>query len=89
MIQDYVSRIEEACGSSKTKDYIVILKQDKREEALKKALGKSRVLAEVHGMAVKASFMSREFTAFTNGRLMFKSLKDREELKTLLEELFE
>ncbi|MBO3754274.1 MAG: hypothetical protein FGF51_07990 [Candidatus Brockarchaeota archaeon] len=87
MIQDYVSRIEEACGAAKTKDYIVILKQDRREEALKRALEKSKVLAEVHGVAVKASFMGREFTAFTNGRLMFKSLKDRDELKTLLEEL--
>ncbi len=88
MIQEYVGRIEEACGAGKTKDFIVLLKQDKREEALKKALEKSSVLAEVHGVAVKASFMGREFTAFTNGRLMFKSLRDRDELKTLLEELF-
>jgi hypothetical protein len=87
MIQEYVSRIEEACGAGKTKDYIVILKHDKREDALRRILEKSRVLAEVHGVAVKASFKNREFTAFTNGRLMFKALKDRDELKTLLEEL--
>jgi hypothetical protein len=88
VIQEYVSRIEEACGAAKTKDYIVILKQDRREEALKRVLEKSRVLAEVHGVAIKASFMGREFTAFTNGRLMFKSLRDRDELETLLDELF-
>lgn len=87
MVKEYVSRVEEACGASKTKDYVVILKHDKREDALKKVLEKSTVLAEVHGVAVKANFMGREFTAFVNGRLMFKSLKDRDELNTLLEEL--
>lgn len=87
MIEDYVSRIEEACGAAKTKDYVVILKHEKREEALKKALDRSRIITEVRGVAVKASFKDREFTLFMNGRLMFKSLRDREELNTLLMEL--
>ncbi|MGC8832332.1 MAG: hypothetical protein ACP5PQ_07115 [Thermoproteota archaeon] len=89
MIEDYVSRIEEACGVSKTKDYVVMLKHDKREDALKKTLEKVKVLAEVRGVAVKASFMDKEFTVFMNGRLMFKSLKDREELNTILGKLLE
>jgi hypothetical protein len=89
MIDDYVNRIEEACGASKTKDYVVMLKHDKRDDALKKILGKVRVLTEVRGVAVKASFMDREFTVFMNGRLMFKSLKDRGELDTILGKLFE
>ncbi len=87
MIEEYVSRIEEACGAAKTKDYVVILKHDKREEALKKALGKSRIINEIRGVVVKAIFKDREFTAFMNGRLMFKSLRDREELNTILREL--
>lgn len=89
MIEDYVSRIEEACGVSKTKDYVVILKHDKREDALKKIIEKIKVLAEVRGVAVKASFMNREFTVFMNGRLMFKSLRDKEELNNILGRLFE
>ncbi|MBO3800696.1 MAG: hypothetical protein FGF52_06585 [Candidatus Brockarchaeota archaeon] len=89
MIEDYVSRIEEACGAAKTKDYVVILKHEKKEEALKKTLDKSRIITEVRGIAVKASFKDREFTVFMNGRLMFKSLKDREELNTILRELLE
>ncbi|MBO3769405.1 MAG: hypothetical protein JTT15_03255 [Candidatus Brockarchaeota archaeon] len=88
-VEEYVSRIEEACGTAKTKDYVVILKHEKREEALKKALDKSRIIAEIRGVAVKASFKDREFTLFMNGRLMFKSLKDREELNTILKELLE
>jgi len=87
VIEEYVSRIEEACGAAKTKDYVVILKHDKREEALKKALGKSRIINEIRGVVVKAIFKDREFTAFMNGRLMFKSLRDREELNTILREL--
>ena len=87
MIEEYVSRIEEACGAAKTKDYLVILKHDKREEALKKALGKSRIINEIRGVAVKAIFRDREFTVFMNGRLMFKSLRDREELNMILGEL--
>lgn len=89
MMEDYISRIEEACGASSTKDYVVILKHDKREEAFKKVLGKSKILTEIRGIAIKASFMDREFTAFMNGRLMFKSLKDKGELNAILKELFE
>jgi len=87
VIEEYVSRIEEACGAAKTKDYVVILKHEKREEALKKALEKSKILMEIRGVAVKASFNDKEFTIFMNGRLMFKSLRDREELNTILKEL--
>lgn len=89
MSEEYVGRIEEACGASKTKDYLVMLKHEKREEALKKVLEKIKVLAEVRGVAIKASFMDREFTLFMNGKLMFKSLKDKEELNTILRRLFE
>ncbi|MEM2584585.1 MAG: hypothetical protein QXU42_01700 [Thermoproteota archaeon] len=87
MIEDYVSRIEEACGVAKTKDYVVILKHEKRGEALKKVLDKSTIITEIRGVAVKANFKDREFTLFMNGRLMFKSLRDKEELNTLLMEL--
>jgi hypothetical protein len=89
MIEDYVSRIEEACGAAKTKDYVIILKQDKREEALNKVLSKSRVITEIRGIAVKASLKDKEFTVFMNGRLMFKSLRDKEELNAILKELLE
>jgi len=89
VIEDYVSRIEEACGAAKTKDYLVILKHEKREEAMKKVLSKSRIIAEVRGVAVKAIFKDREFTLFMNGRLMFKSFRDRNELNLILKELFE
>ncbi|MDW8034461.1 MAG: hypothetical protein RMI79_06000 [Nitrososphaerota archaeon] len=89
MIEEYVSRIEEACGAAKTKDYIVILKNDKKEEALKKVLEKSTIIAEVRGVAIKVVFKEREFTIFMNGRLMFKSLKDKEELNTILRELLD
>lgn len=89
MIDDYVGRIEEACGASKTKDYIVILKHGRKEDALKKILEKSKILSEIRGVAMKASFMGKEFTVFMNGRLMFKSLKDREELDLVLKALLE
>lgn len=89
MIEEYVSRIEEACGTAKMKDYVVILKHEKKEEALKKVLDKSKIITEVRGVAVKASFKDREFTLFMNGRLMFKSLSGKEELNVILKELFE
>lgn len=89
MSEKYVARIEEACGASETKDYVVVLKHEKREEALKNVLEKIKVLAEVRGVAVKASFMDREFTVFMNGKLMFKSLRGKEELNTILRRLFE
>ncbi|MGQ9479314.1 MAG: hypothetical protein ACUVQ0_04730 [Thermoproteota archaeon] len=88
MIEDYVSRIEEACGAGKTKDYVVIIKHDKKDEAVRMILDKVRVLTQIGKVAVKASFMNRELTVFMNGRLMFKSLKDRDELDSILRALF-
>ena len=87
MIESYVSRVEEACGSGTTKDYIVILKFNNREEAIRKALQRSTILREVRGMVAKASYDGKEFTVFMNGRIIFKSLKDRGELNSILENL--
>jgi len=87
MIGSYVSRVEEACGSAKTKDYTVILKFNNREEAIRKALQRSTILREVRGMVAKASYDGKEFTVFMNGRIIFKSLKDRGELNSILENL--
>jgi len=87
MIESYVSRVEEACGSGTTKDYIVILKFNNREEAIRKALERSTVLKEVRGTVAKADCDGKEFTVFMNGRIVFKSLKGREELDSILEKL--
>jgi len=87
MIESYVSRVEEACGSTQTKDYIVILKFDKRDEATRKVLARSTILKEVPGIVVKADYRGVEFTVFRNGRIIFKSLKDRGELNSILENL--
>jgi len=87
MIESYIARVEEACGSAKTKDYIVILRFDKRNEAVNRVLKRVKVLREVKGVLVKASCNGTNFTMFMNGRIVFKSLKDREELDAVLEHL--
>jgi len=85
ILKEYVSRLEEACGEEK--DYIVILRLEKRNEALKKILSKGETIRSFSQILTKIRFKGKILNVFKTGKLVVKDVKSKEELEVLLSEL--
>jgi hypothetical protein len=84
-VDDYVARIEGTCG--KDKDVIVTFKYEKKDEAMKKILGKATVKKSIAGIVFELVFRALSFRLYGSGKAIFRDLKDRDELNVLLSEL--
>jgi len=84
-VDAYVARIEGTCG--KDKDVIVTFKYEKKDEAMKKILGKATVKKSIAGIVFELVFRAFSFRLYGSGKAIFRDLKDRDELNVLLSEL--
>ena len=84
-IDDYVARTEGTCG--KEKDVIVIFKYDKKDEVAKRILAKSTLKKSIGGVIFELTFKDYSFRFYGSGKAIFRDLKDKEELNSLLTEL--
>ena len=84
-IEDYVARIEETCGEEK--DFIVIFKYDKKEEAVTKILGKAKVKKSISAVIFELTFKDVSFRLYGTGKAIFRDLKDKSELQNVLTDL--
>ena len=85
MLEEYVSRIEEACGEGR--DFIVILKHAKREEAVRKILEKCKIERTFSKVMMMGKYKDKDISVFITGKLILKGLKGRKEAEEILEEL--
>jgi len=85
LLKEYVSRIEEACGEGR--DFIVILKYAKREEAVRRILEKCKVERTFSKVMMMGKYKNKEISVFITGKLILKGLKGRKEAEEILEEL--
>jgi len=85
LLKEYVSRIEEACGEGR--DFIVILKYAKREEAVRRILEKCRIERTFSKVMMMGKYKNKEISVFITGKLILKGLKGRKEAEEILEEL--
>ncbi len=85
LLEEYVSRIEEACGEER--DFIVILKYAKREEAMRKILEKCTVERTLSRVLTKGRYKGKEVSIFRTGKLILKGFKERKEAEEILEEM--
>ena len=81
----YVSRIEEACGEGR--DFIVILKYARREEAIGKILGKCKIERTFSKVMMKGKYKDKGISVFVTGKLILKGLDGRKEAEEILEDL--
>jgi hypothetical protein len=81
-IEDFVARIEGACGAEK--DVIVIFKFEKKQEALANILKRAKLKNNISGMIFDLIFENISFRVYNNGKAIFRSVKDREELNRIL-----
>jgi hypothetical protein len=85
IVEDYVARTEGTCG--KDKDIIVTFKYDKKDEAIKKILEKANVHKSIARIIFELTFKNYSFRLYGSGKAIFRDLKDKEELNSILTEL--
>jgi hypothetical protein len=84
-VDDYVARIEQTCGEEK--DFIVIFKYDKKEEAITKILQKAKKEKAVSTIIFELTFRNTSFRLYGTGKAIFRNLKDKNELQKVLSDL--
>ena len=86
MLKDYVSKIDEACGQGR--EFIVTLKWERRDEALKMVFEKCCIRQPPSGILTKAKYKDKELSIFRTGKLVIREFNGRKEAEDFLEELF-
>ncbi len=84
-IDEYVSRIERACGEED--DYVVVLRYERCREALERILSRCRVEKTISGIMTRASYERVTLTLFPTGKILLKGVGDEGEAENLLREL--
>ena len=81
-VDDYVARIEGACGAEK--DVIVIFKYDKKDEAIVNILKRAELKRSMAGIIHEMTFKNYTFRVYSTGKAIFHSIKNKEELYQIL-----
>ncbi len=81
-VDDYVARIEGACGAEK--DVIVVFKYDKKEEALANIFKRAEVKRSIAGIIHEMTFKNYTFRLYSSGKAIFRSIKNKQELYEIL-----
>jgi hypothetical protein len=84
-IDDYVSRIEGTCGAES--DVIVVLKYEKKDEAIANILKKATLKNTIAGIIFELSFQDMSFRLYSSGKAIFRGVKNKQELNQLLSAL--
>jgi ribonuclease HIII len=84
-VDDYVSQIEGACGAEK--DVIVVFKFEKKDEAIAKILKKATVKNKIAGIIFELTFQDQSFRLYSSGKAIFRGVKNKQALNSLLEKL--
>lgn len=84
-VEDYISRIEETCGEEK--HFIVLLKYERKDEAIAKILKKAKVEKAISSIIFEATFKGNPLRIYTSGKILAKNIKDKKTLLSVLSEL--
>ncbi len=81
-VDDYVARFEGTCGAEK--DVIVIFKYDKKDEAIARIRKKAQLKNSIAGIIFEFAFNDISFRVYASGKAIFRSIKNKEELYSIL-----
>ncbi|MEM2104451.1 MAG: hypothetical protein QW717_06140 [Candidatus Bathyarchaeia archaeon] len=84
-LDEYIARIEEACGAEK--DFIVFFKYEKRDEAIARILKKARLERKIAGIIFDLTYNNISIRLYGTGKAIFKKIKEKNELNKVLNEL--
>jgi hypothetical protein len=84
-VEDYVARVEETCGEEKA--FIVIFKYDKREHVVSRVLERAKLEKSISNIIFELTFKGVSLRLYGTGKAIFRNLKDKGELNSILSEL--
>lgn len=84
-VSDYVARIEGTCGAES--DVIVVLKYEKKDEAIANILKKAKLKNTIAGIIFELTYKDMSFRLYTSGKAIFRGVKSKQELTDLLADL--
>lgn len=84
-IKDYIYQINESCG--KHRNFIILLRSNKRDEAIKKILSKTEEKIFDSPLFIKIKIKGKEVNIYRIGKILIKNIKGREELEDFLKEV--
>lgn len=84
-LEDYVARIEGTCGEEK--DVIVVFKYEKKDEAIAQILKRATLKNTIAGIIFELTYKNYSFRLYASGKAIFRSIKNRQELNSLLAEM--
>ena len=85
IIEDYIARIEETCGQER--NLIVIFKYNKKDEAIAKILKKAKLEKSISAIIFELNFKNVSFRLYGTGKAIFRNLKEKSELQSILIDL--
>jgi len=84
-VEDYVARIEETCG--KERDFIVLFKYDKKDEAITNILKKAKMEKSISAIIFELTFKNVSFRLYGTGKAIFRHLEEKSQLQKVLVDL--
>ena len=81
-VEDYVARIEGTCGAES--DVIVVLKYEKKDEAIQNILKKATLKNTIAGIIYELTYQGQSFRLYASGKAIFRGVKNKQELNALL-----
>jgi ArsR family metal-binding transcriptional regulator len=80
-----VAQVEGTCGAEK--DIIVVFKYDKKDEVIANIMKRANLKTSIAGIIFELTFKDMSFRLYTSGKAIFRSIKNREELNSILSSL--
>ncbi|MEM1540385.1 MAG: hypothetical protein QXJ07_03270 [Candidatus Bathyarchaeia archaeon] len=84
-LEEYIARIEEACGEEK--DIIVHFKYEKKDEAIAKMLKRAKIEKTVAGIIFDLTYEGYSIRLYSTGKAVFKKMKEKSQVQEVLAEL--
>jgi len=84
-VTDYVARIEGTCGAES--DVIVVFRYEKKDEAIANIMKKAKLKNTIAGIIFELAYKDLSFRLYTSGKAIFRGIKSKPELMSLLGEL--
>jgi hypothetical protein len=84
-VADYIARIEGTCGAES--DIIVVLKFEKKDYALEKILKKAILKNKIVDIIYDLIFEGYSFRFYASGKIIFRGIKNKQDLNKLLDAL--
>jgi hypothetical protein len=84
-VANYITRIEGTCGAGS--DIIVVIKFDKKDQALEKILKNATLKNKIAGLIYDFMYEEYYFRFYASGKIIFRDIENKQTLNKILDGL--